>query len=125
MEPSRTEFSSDLSSSGTSDGVRATEGNNPEDGGGTPVEPARTAEPGVASPKGRAFWAGIWLIALSFSVFAFYPAIPFLSISLRAKATIAFVGWLISWGLFFLGTLLAGSEGYPYFKQLIRRRLGK
>ncbi|MFQ5990249.1 MAG: hypothetical protein ACE5K9_10085, partial [Candidatus Methylomirabilales bacterium] len=75
--------------------------------------------------KGRAFWVGIWLIGLSFGVFAFYPAIPFLSISLRAKATVAFVGWGISWGLFFLGTLLAGNEGYPYFKQLVRRRFGR
>ena len=125
MEPPRAEFGSDGSSSGTPDGVRATARIDAEDGEATAMEPPRTPDPAPAPPKGRAFWVGIWLIALSFSIFALYPAIPFLSISLRAKATVAFVGWGISWGLFLLGALLAGSEGYPYFKQLLRRRLGK
>lgn len=111
-----------MTRSGSPDGASPNERSQREPEGAVPT---RKAESDPAYPKGRAFWVGIWLIGLSFGVFAFYPAIPFLSISLRAKATVAFVGWGISWGLFFLGTLLAGNEGYPYFKQLVRRRFGR
>lgn len=89
------------------------------------MDPLHKAEPDPAYPKGRAFWVGITLIAMSFCVFALYAVIPFLSISLEAMATVAVVGWGISWGLFLVGTLLAGKDGYLYFKKLVRTRFRK
>ncbi len=89
------------------------------------MDPVQKCEPDPAYPKGKAFWIGIWLIALSFGVLAFYVLIPFLPLSLKAKGGIAFVGWIISWGCFLLGTLLAGNEGYRYFKKILRERFWK
>jgi len=64
---------------------------------------------------------GIGLIAASFGIFALFGVIPFLPVSSETKAGIAVIGWAISWALFFIGSLLAGNEGYSYLKQLIRR----
>ncbi|MFQ5853591.1 MAG: hypothetical protein ACE5JU_23785 [Candidatus Binatia bacterium] len=61
----------------------------------------------------------------SFGVFVLYLMIPFLPVSLKAKAGIAIVGWAIGWGLFLVGTLLAGKDGYRYLKQLVRSRFRK
>ncbi|MFQ5801606.1 MAG: hypothetical protein ACE5JQ_01755 [Candidatus Methylomirabilales bacterium] len=89
------------------------------------MERLREGESDPAFPKGRAFWIGVGLMAMSFGVFLMYLAIPFLPVSLEAKVGIGIAGWLISWGLFLGGILLAGKEGYSYLKQLLRRRLRK
>lgn len=84
------------------------------------MDPGHKAEPEPSYPKGVAFWIGIGLMALSFSVFVFYLTIPFLPVSAEAMASLLVVGFIVSWGLFLLGTLLAGKEGYLYIKQRVR-----
>jgi hypothetical protein len=46
-------------------------------------------------------------------------------VSSETKTGIAVIGWAVSWLLFFIGSLLAGNEGYSYLKQLFRRWLQK
>ena len=64
---------------------------------------------------------GIGLMATSFGIFALFLIIPFLPVSSETKAGIAVTGWAVSWLLFFIGSLLAGNEGYSYLKQFFRR----
>lgn len=66
-------------------------------------------------------------MAISFSflpvsavLFYFYLAIPS-----DTMVRMLVGGWIVSWGLFFVGTLLAGKKGYPYLKQLVRKRFQK
>jgi len=61
----------------------------------------------------------------SFGSFALFGIIPFLPVSSEMKAGIAVIGWAVSWLLFVIGSLLAGSEGYSYLKQLFRRWVQK
>lgn len=85
--------------------------------------PADTVNPPY--PKGRLFWIGIGLMAGSFGIFPFYFVIPFLPVSFKAKASLAIAAWVLNWGMFFVGTLFAGKEGYPFLKQLVRSRFRK
>jgi hypothetical protein len=57
----------------------------------------------------------------SFGNIALFGIIPFLPVSSELKVGIAVIGWAMSWLLFVLGSLLAGTEGYSYVKQLLRR----
>jgi hypothetical protein len=68
---------------------------------------------------------GIGLIAASFGIFVLFGVIPFLPVSSETKTGIAVIGWAVSWLLFFIGSLLAGNEGYSYLKRLFRRWLQK
>ncbi len=76
--------------------------------------------PHPSHPKGIAFWVGIGFMITSFGVFVLYVIIPFVVPSAEEMATILVVGWIVSWGLFFIGTLLAGKEGYQYLKRRVR-----
>ncbi len=89
------------------------------------MDPMQKVDTNPAYPKGRAFWIGIGLMATSFGVFVVYLVIPFFPVSFKAKASIAIAGWVIGWGVFLIGTLLAGKDGYPYLKQLVRSRFRK
>ncbi len=89
------------------------------------MDPMRKADTNHAYPKGRAFWIGMGLMAASFGVFVLYLVIPFLPVSFEVKASIAIAGWVIGWGVFLVGTFLAGKDGYPYLKQLVRSRFRK
>ncbi len=89
-------------------------------GGQSGVDPGHKAEPEPSYPKGIKFWIGIGFMVVSFGVFVLYLAIPFLPVSTEAMATMFVVGWIVSWGLFFLGTVLAGKEGYAYLKHRFR-----
>ncbi len=84
------------------------------------MDPGHKAEPEPSYPKGITFWIGIGFMVASFGVFVLYLAIPFLPVSTEAMATMFVVGWIVSWGLFFLGTVLTGKEGYQYLKQRFR-----
>lgn len=86
------------------------------------MNPLQKVDPNPANPKGKAFWTGVGLMFSSFGVFLVYLVIPFLSVSFEAKASIAIAAWIFSWGLFLVGTLLTGKEGYRYLKQLVRDR---
>ncbi len=89
------------------------------------MNPLQKVNPTPGYPKGKALWTGIGLMASSFGIFPLYLVIPFLQVSFETKATIATAAWGLSWVLFFVGTLLAGKEGYPYLKQLVRSRFRK
>ena len=68
-------------------------------------------------PQGLAFWLGVILMALSFAIYPAYPAVPFLPISAWHKGEVA-VGLLaVSWGMFFLGSVLVGKKGVAYLKR--------
>ena len=79
----------------------------------------------VAAPERRKslrFIAGTVLMAGSFLVYPSYPVILlWLPVSARLKALLSVAVWIISWGTFSLGALLAGPEGYAWFKGLWRQ----
>jgi membrane protein CcdC involved in cytochrome C biogenesis len=83
------------------------------------MDPGHKAEPEPSSPRGVAFWAGIGLMVASFSAFAFYLVIPFLPVSVETMTNLLVIGVIVSWGLFLLGTFLAGKEGYLYLKRRV------
>ncbi len=89
------------------------------------MNPLQKVYPTLGRPKGKAFWTGVGLMFCSFGVFLIYLVIPFLSVSFEAKASIAIAAWILSWGLFLVGTLLSGKEGYRFLKQLVRDRIRK
>jgi hypothetical protein len=76
------------------------------------------------TPKGNSpsFWLGVGLMAASFGIYLCYPAIPFLPISLAAKVGLGVVGSVVSWSIFFVGSLLAGREGRIYLRRLFGLR---
>ena len=79
-------------------------------------------EPDLVLPKGKAFWIGIALMVMSFGPFGFYFVIPFLPVSSVNMLRLFVAGLIVSWGLFFIGTLLAGKDGYTYLRHLVRKR---
>jgi hypothetical protein len=89
------------------------------------MKPLERAQSKTTNPNGRAFWIGIGFMISSFGIMTFYFVIPFLPVSFKAKAGIVIVISAFSWGLFFVGTLFAGKEGYPFLKQLVRSRFRK
>ncbi len=93
-----------------------------QDGGIVLMKPLEKIPPTFPNPDGRAFWIGIGLMIVSFGIMAFYFAIPFLPVSLNAKAGIVIAISALSWGLFFVGSLFAGKEGFPFLKQQVRNR---
>jgi len=93
-----------------------------QDGGIVLMKPLEKIPPTYPNPNGRSFWIGIGLIIVSFVIMAFYFAIPFLPVSLNAKAGIVIAISALSWGLFFVGSLFTGKEGFPFLKQQVRTR---
>ena len=82
-----------------------------------------------ASPRSRrrfSFWLGVILMALSFGIYPAYLVVPFLPISRWAKGEAAVGMLVVSWGMFFVGSVLAGKEGVAYLKRRFsgRRALG-
>jgi hypothetical protein len=68
-------------------------------------------------PRGFSFWLGVALMALSFGIYLAYAAVPFLSISVWRKGGVAVGLSAVSWGIFFVGSSLAGKEGVAYLKR--------
>jgi hypothetical protein len=78
--------------------------------------------PPTAQRRSLRFFFGIVLMAGSFMVYPTYPIILLwlpLSASVKAGASVAV--WVLSWATFSLGVLLAGPEGYEWFKTLRAR----
>ncbi len=69
---------------------------------------------------GFSFWLGVMLMALSFGIYPAYPVVPFLPISRWAKGGAAVGMSVVSWGMFFVGSVLAGKEGVAYLKRRFR-----
>ena len=61
-------------------------------------------------------------MALSFGIYLAYPVVPFLPISGWAKGAVAVGMSVVSWGIFFVGSVLAGKEGVAYLKHRFSRR---
>jgi hypothetical protein len=78
----------------------------------------------VSEPIRRSFvfWIGVWLIAVSFSLYLLYPLLAMLAIARETKLAIGAAGWVVSWSMFFVGSTLAGAEGLEMLKSLFRRR---
>ncbi len=74
-------------------------------------------------PRRRfSFWFGISLIGLSFCIYLAYPVVPFLPISAWGKGGVAVGMSIVSWGIFFAGSILAGKEGLASLKRRFARR---
>lgn len=89
------------------------------------MDPRRKIELDPSNPKGKAFWIGVWLMGMSFGVLLLYLVIPFLPVSLEAKVLIGVVAWIVSWGIFCVGMLLSGKDGYLYLRGLLRSQFRK
>ena len=62
-------------------------------------------------PQGLSFWLGVILMALSFGIYPAYPVVPFLPISAWRKGEVAMGLSAVSWGMFFVGSVLVGKKG--------------
>ncbi len=89
------------------------------------MDPHQEAEPDLTLPRGRAFWIGIGLMAISFSFLPVSAVLFYLAMPSDTMLGMLVGGWIVSWGLTFVGTLLAGKEGYPYLKRIVRKRFQK
>ncbi len=89
------------------------------------MDPHQEAEPDLTLPRGRAFWIGIGLMAISFSFLPVSAVLFYLAMPSDTMLGMLVGGWIVSWGLFFVGTLLAGKKGYPYLKRIVRKRFQK
>jgi hypothetical protein len=56
-------------------------------------------------------------MALSFGIYPAYPVVPFLPISAWRKGEVAMGLSAVSWGMFFVGSLLVGKKGVAYLKR--------
>jgi hypothetical protein len=61
-------------------------------------------------------------MALSFGIYLAYPVVPFLRISGWARGGVAVGMSVVSWGMFFVGSVLAGKEGVAYLRRRFSRR---
>ncbi len=61
-------------------------------------------------------------MGVSFTLYVAYLAVPFLPISAWAKGGVAVGMWIVSWGMFCAGSVLAGKEGLAYLKRRVARR---
>ena len=68
-------------------------------------------------PQGLSFWLGVILIALSFGIYPAYPVVVFLPISMWRKGEVAMGLAAVSWGMFFVGSVLVGKKGVAYLKR--------
>mgnify|MGYP001188968555 CR=1 FL=1 len=68
-------------------------------------------------PQGLSFWLGVTLMALSFGIYPAYPVVAFLPISAWRKGEVAMGLLAVSWGMFFLGSVLVGKKGVAYLKR--------
>ncbi len=65
------------------------------------------------------------MMALSFGIYLAYPAVFFLPISAWARGGVAVGLSIVSWGMFFVGSVLAGKEGVAYLKRRFAGRREK
>ena len=62
------------------------------------------------------------LIVSSFAVYPAYPLIALLPWPVDLRVVVAVAASILSWGIFLLGTTLAGKQGVDYLKRLLTRR---
>jgi len=65
------------------------------------------------------------LIVLSFGIYPAYPVVPFLPISAWRKGEVAMGLAATSWGMFCVGSWLAGRKGMAYLKRRFFERRKK
>ena len=68
------------------------------------------------------FTIGVALIAWSFAIYPAYPVIALLPLPVDLRIAVAVGASVLSWGIFLLGTTLAGKQGVDYLKRLLTRR---
>jgi hypothetical protein len=56
-------------------------------------------------------------MALSFGIYPSYPVVPFLPISVWRKGGLVVGLSAVSWGMFFVGSVLVGKKGVAYLKR--------
>ncbi len=70
------------------------------------------------------FWLGVILMVLSFGIYPAYSVVPFLRISRWSQGGVVIAMSVVSWAMFFVGTVLAGQEGVAYVKRRFSWRKG-
>jgi hypothetical protein len=68
------------------------------------------------------FTIGVALIASSFAIYPAYPVIALLPLPVDERLVLAVAASVVSWGVFLLGTSLAGKRGVDYLKRLLTNR---
>ncbi len=68
-------------------------------------------------PQALSFWLGVTLIVLSFGIYLAYPMVPFLPFSVWRKGEVAVGLSAVSWGMFLLGSVLAGKKAVASLKR--------
>ena len=68
------------------------------------------------------FSIGVALIAVSFGIYPAYPLIALLPVPMQVRIVTAVLASAVSWGLFLIGTALAGKQGVEYVKRLLTGR---
>jgi hypothetical protein len=56
-------------------------------------------------------------MVLSFGIYPAYPVVPFLPISAWRKGEVPVGLSAVSWGMFFVGSVLVGKKGVAYLKR--------
>jgi hypothetical protein len=62
------------------------------------------------------------LMMLSFGIYPSYPLVLFLPISAWRKGGVAIGLSAVSWGMFFVGSVLVGKNGMDYLKRRLFKR---
>jgi hypothetical protein len=68
------------------------------------------------------FPIGVVLIIVSFVIYPAYPVIALLPFPVKLRVIVAVAASAVSWGVFFVGSALAGKPGVDYVKRLLARR---
>jgi hypothetical protein len=63
-------------------------------------------------------------MAVSVGIYPAYPMVPFLPISAWRKGKVAMGLSAVSWGMFFVGSVLVGKKGVAYLKRRFFERRG-
>jgi hypothetical protein len=87
-----------------------------------PEEPRRpAAKSALPHGEGAAFWLGVALMAVSFSVYPAYLAIAIIPVPMQVRIAAAALASIASWALFLIGSFIAGKRGVDYVRRWFAR----
>jgi hypothetical protein len=76
---------------------------------------------GEARKKDPSFRLGVALMLASFALYPAYGAIALLPLSAEGKVICGLAGWMASWTIFTVGSMLAGRRGVEYVRRVLWR----
>lgn len=87
-----------------------------------PRDPAAVRSRGLPNPHPAVLRIGVVLMVASFALYPTYGLILALPVSHASKVELGFAAWVTSWGVFTLGSALAGAKGIESLRRWTRRR---